>query len=58
VLWVLICFLFGFSLLASAVQDTLTDYQYDANGNLTQSASPLDTVSNPVKTDHSYDALD
>jgi RHS repeat-associated protein len=49
--------LLGFSLPSYAVQDTITNYQYDANGNLTQIASPLDTVANPVKTDLLYDAL-
>jgi YD repeat-containing protein len=49
--------LLSFSLPSYAVQDTITNYQYDANGNLTQIASPLDTVANPVKTDLLYDAL-
>jgi RHS repeat-associated protein len=54
----LVTLLLGFSLPAHAVQDTSTGYQYDPNGNLTQIASPLDTASNPVKTDQLYDSLD
>lgn len=50
--------LLGLTATAQAVQDTTTDYQYDANGNLTQVISPLDTASNPVLTDFLYDALD
>jgi RHS repeat-associated protein len=49
--------LLGFSLPSYAVQDTTNHYQYDAGGNLTQIAGPLDTVANPVKTDMLYDAL-
>ena len=50
--------LLGFTAAAQAVQDTTTDYRYDAQGNLTQAASPLDSAGNPVLTDYLYDALD
>jgi RHS repeat-associated protein len=50
--------LLGFTAAAQAVQDTTTDYLYDAQGNLTQAISPLDTAGNPVLTDYLYDALD
>ena len=48
----------GFSSQGMAVQDTTTTYKYDAGGNLTQAVSPINTPTNPVTTDHLYDALD
>jgi RHS repeat-associated protein len=54
---VLATLLVGFSVPSQAVQDTVTNFQYDANGNLTQAASPLDTPANPVVTDYLYDTL-
>jgi RHS repeat-associated protein len=50
--------LLGFTASAQAVQNTTTNYQYDALGNLTKTTSPLNTVANPVVTDYLYDALD
>ena len=50
--------LLGFTVPTYAVQDTVTNYQYDAQGNLTKATSPLNTVANPVVSDYLYDALD
>jgi len=47
----------GLNGAAQAAQDTVTGFQYDANGNLTQIISPLDSAGNPVKTDYVHDAL-